>query len=178
MKWLIWSNQHGKWWRPAECGYTDLIDEAGRYERTEADRIVADATCDGQLTHWRTDHVTGVEYQALDEVVVLAPMADHHLVRAVATTILGIGFEWVVGRPTAEDIAEAVLLELRSTCRNCGHPIIPLAASSTNWTHGRGAAHWQGIRCPRRLTGATPMVGGDLLAEFSDSYVAAGESRD
>lgn len=41
-------------------------------------------------------------------------MADHHLVRAVATTILGIGFDWVVGRPTAEDIAEAVLLELRA----------------------------------------------------------------
>jgi hypothetical protein len=73
VKYLIWSNQQGMWWRPDECGYTDRIEEAGRYSRTEADRIVANATCDGQLFYPRTDHVTGVEYQALDEFVVLAP---------------------------------------------------------------------------------------------------------
>lgn len=73
MKWLIWSNQHGMWWRTDERGYTQVIDEAGRYERAEAERIVARATCDGQLTRYRTDPWTGVEYVSVDEVMVLAP---------------------------------------------------------------------------------------------------------
>lgn len=73
MRWLIWSNQRRMWWREDGYGYTGLIEEAGRYERAEAERIVADATCDGQLTHWRTNQVTGVEYCAVDEVMVLAP---------------------------------------------------------------------------------------------------------
>jgi hypothetical protein len=46
---LIWSNEHGAWWRDNESGYTSHIDEAGRYTRADADRIVADATVDGQL---------------------------------------------------------------------------------------------------------------------------------
>jgi hypothetical protein len=97
-------------------------------------------------------------------------MTAHHLVRATADAALDVGYERVVGRPTAEDIAGTVLLELASRCRNCGHPISPHAASSTGWAHGRTAGDWQGIRCPRRVTGAAPMVEGGLLAEFSDSY--------
>ena len=40
--WLIWSNEHGMWWRPASCGYTRVIEQAGRYGITEATEI-----CDG-----------------------------------------------------------------------------------------------------------------------------------
>ena len=40
--WLIWSNEHGAWWRPAGCGYIRVIEEAGRYSRSEAQEI-----CDG-----------------------------------------------------------------------------------------------------------------------------------
>ena len=40
--WLIWSNEHGAWWRPASCGYIRVIEEAGRYPRSEAQEI-----CDG-----------------------------------------------------------------------------------------------------------------------------------
>ncbi|MDN5849112.1 MAG: hypothetical protein L0H63_05660 [Nitrococcus sp.] len=42
-KWLVWSNEHGAWWRPAKWGYTRAIEEAGRYTRAEADAIVAQA---------------------------------------------------------------------------------------------------------------------------------------
>lgn len=28
-KWLIWSNEHGAWWRPKSLGYTRIIGEAG-----------------------------------------------------------------------------------------------------------------------------------------------------
>lgn len=70
---LIWSNQHGQWWRPGGRGYTAHIDEAGRYPLDEARRIVAGSTCDGQLVHERTDPVTGSAYQELDEVIVPAP---------------------------------------------------------------------------------------------------------
>lgn len=72
-RYLIWSNVHGMWWRPCGSGYTVPIDEAGRYERAEAERIVADQTCNGQLTYRRTNPVTGDEYSQLPEVLLLAP---------------------------------------------------------------------------------------------------------
>jgi hypothetical protein len=70
---LIWSNQQRMWWRPNERGYTEFVDEAGRYDRATADRIVARATCDGRLKHRRQDPVTDAWYEQLDEVLILAP---------------------------------------------------------------------------------------------------------
>lgn len=70
---LVWSNQHAMWWRPNRAGYTQVIEEAGRYPRAEAERIIASATCDGALRHERTDPVTGAAYVSFDEVLVLAP---------------------------------------------------------------------------------------------------------
>ncbi len=49
-KYLIWSNQHSAWWRPDSCGYTMLIEDAGRYSRTAAIGISRAA--------WR-DHTRG-----------------------------------------------------------------------------------------------------------------------
>jgi hypothetical protein len=72
-RWLIWSNQHGMWWRAHGVGYTGQIEEAGRYSRREAERHVAQATLDGQLTHRRIDPITGREYSAVDEVMVPTP---------------------------------------------------------------------------------------------------------
>lgn len=70
---LIWSNQHGLWWRAAKRGYTDNIEEAGRYDVAEAKDIVAVATVNGQIKHQRVDPVTGQAYEQYDEVMVLAP---------------------------------------------------------------------------------------------------------
>ena len=70
---LVWSNQHGMWWRPAGRGYTKQIEEAGRYTRVNAEAIVKDATLDGRLTHRRTNPLTGAEYSSVDEVMVPAP---------------------------------------------------------------------------------------------------------
>ena len=70
---LIWSNQKGMWWRPDRRGYTAIIDEAGRYPRNEAERIVRDATVDWQIRHERINPVTGESYVSFDEVLVLAP---------------------------------------------------------------------------------------------------------
>lgn len=39
-KWLIWSNEHAGWWKPARRGYTEKISEAGRYDFEEAEEIV------------------------------------------------------------------------------------------------------------------------------------------
>lgn len=33
---LIWSNEHGAWWRPHRCGYTKWLADAGRYTRAQA----------------------------------------------------------------------------------------------------------------------------------------------
>lgn len=38
-KYLIWSNEHVAWWRPASMGYTVSIEHAGRYSRDEAMEI-------------------------------------------------------------------------------------------------------------------------------------------
>lgn len=36
---LVWSNQHGAWWRPKSAGYTRVTKQAGIYTRAEAVRI-------------------------------------------------------------------------------------------------------------------------------------------
>lgn len=43
MEYLIWSIEHGAWWRPEHFGYTLRLYEAGRYSREEAERIVTKA---------------------------------------------------------------------------------------------------------------------------------------
>lgn len=73
MRFLIWSNEHRMWWRPNQRGYTDAIEEAGRYDRAEGEDIVARATLDGRLTHPRVNPVTGEPYAQPPEVLVLAP---------------------------------------------------------------------------------------------------------
>ncbi len=47
--WLIWSEEHGAWWGPAERGYTTSISKAGRYAKARADQIVASANYGGHL---------------------------------------------------------------------------------------------------------------------------------
>lgn len=43
MDYLIWSNEHGAWWRRLEDGYTQDLALAGRYPRGRAVEIVAAA---------------------------------------------------------------------------------------------------------------------------------------
>lgn len=40
---LIWSNEHGMWWKPGERGYTTLTHQAGRYSEADVERILAKA---------------------------------------------------------------------------------------------------------------------------------------
>jgi hypothetical protein len=35
-KYLVWSHEHGAWWRPESHGYTVYLQSAGRYSRDEA----------------------------------------------------------------------------------------------------------------------------------------------
>lgn len=70
---LIWSNQQRAWWRAGRVGYTQYIEEAGRYTQEQAREIVADSTCGGLLERRRVDPYTGRAYVSFDEVYVLAP---------------------------------------------------------------------------------------------------------
>jgi hypothetical protein len=36
MAYLIWSHQHGGWWRPGGFGYTPHVGDAGRFDRERA----------------------------------------------------------------------------------------------------------------------------------------------
>ena len=38
---LIWSPEKGMWWRAERCGYTPNRNEAGVYDRPQAEQIVA-----------------------------------------------------------------------------------------------------------------------------------------
>jgi hypothetical protein len=38
-EYLIWSNEHGAWWRPNSAGYTTHLVAAGQYSRDEALKI-------------------------------------------------------------------------------------------------------------------------------------------
>lgn len=43
---LLWSNKHRMWWRPAGYGYTEEIAEAGAFTEGEAvDAVVRSAGC-------------------------------------------------------------------------------------------------------------------------------------
>jgi hypothetical protein len=44
---LIWSEEHGAWWRAGSRGYTVSMREAGRYTRAEADQICRSANIGG-----------------------------------------------------------------------------------------------------------------------------------
>jgi hypothetical protein len=46
---LIWSNEHGAWWKPGSMGYTRSLREAGRYNYHQAADIVARASVNGML---------------------------------------------------------------------------------------------------------------------------------
>jgi hypothetical protein len=37
---VIWSWEHVGWWRPNHCGYTEELNDAGRYSFEEASKIV------------------------------------------------------------------------------------------------------------------------------------------
>jgi hypothetical protein len=40
---VIWSEEHGAWWRPGKTGYTRSLREAGCYSKAEAEAIVESA---------------------------------------------------------------------------------------------------------------------------------------
>jgi hypothetical protein len=42
-RWLIWSEEHGAWWKPGRLGYPRSIREAGRYSFDETSEIVENA---------------------------------------------------------------------------------------------------------------------------------------
>lgn len=48
-KYLIWSEEHGAWWRPNSCGYTKSLKEAGQYSYDGAFKIASNANAHGRF---------------------------------------------------------------------------------------------------------------------------------
>lgn len=42
-QYLVWSHEHGAWWRPNRAGYTVHLEDAGLYSRDEAISICAES---------------------------------------------------------------------------------------------------------------------------------------
>lgn len=70
---LIYSHEHGAWWKPARWGYTGAQAEAGRYSEDEARGI-----CERAAYGWR-------EGQLPPEVMVPADAEDHRAAIKTAT---------------------------------------------------------------------------------------------
>jgi len=56
MEMVIWSNEHGAYWRPDERGYTRKLSEAGRYPLARAIQICvrANAHLDDEAVPYET----------------------------------------------------------------------------------------------------------------------------
>ncbi|AJA07410.1 hypothetical protein SKP52_02375 [Sphingopyxis fribergensis] len=65
---LIWSNEHRAWWSPNRCGYTTVIEKAGRYERVEAIAI-ASAARGGWVAGKNPPEIALPEADALDQAL-------------------------------------------------------------------------------------------------------------
>jgi hypothetical protein len=50
LRYRLWSNKHGMWWRANARGYTRESDEAGLYTEAEAVRHVAKSAMHGDLS--------------------------------------------------------------------------------------------------------------------------------
>lgn len=48
-KFLIWSEEHGAWWRPSRWGYSQRIRDAGQYSAEQAEQICRDANFGGRF---------------------------------------------------------------------------------------------------------------------------------
>ena len=70
--WLVWSNEHGAWWRGDGRGYTRVLNEAGRWSKDMADDIVDQATQGGRVTVTR-ETWAGTAVEVPPEVAVPAP---------------------------------------------------------------------------------------------------------
>jgi hypothetical protein len=46
---LIWSFEHNAWWNPAWRGYTQDVNEAGLYDKEEAEKICENANAFGSI---------------------------------------------------------------------------------------------------------------------------------
>lgn len=66
--WLVWSHEHGGWWRPGDWGYTPKTEEAGRYSYREALK-----RCEGVGTD---------RHGAPNEVISPSPELIEHLLNA------------------------------------------------------------------------------------------------
>jgi hypothetical protein len=49
MKFIIWSEEHKGYWKPNSMGYTNTIENAGRYDVDEAIQICAGANAYGSI---------------------------------------------------------------------------------------------------------------------------------
>jgi hypothetical protein len=62
LRWMIWSNEHRAWWRPASCGYTRKIEEAGLYSYAEAKAICYPPSFRGVDHDWPPPEIMVAEY--------------------------------------------------------------------------------------------------------------------
>jgi hypothetical protein len=93
---LVWSHQHGAWWRAGRCGYTRDRRQAGLYCRAEAVAICADAGAGGRPGEppaeivVRLEDLLAVEALALLELMTRSdPAAEPTAAKLAAEIIRG-----------------------------------------------------------------------------------------
>jgi hypothetical protein len=66
-KYLVWSNEHSAWWGPDRCGYTRIIDNAGRYDRAAALSIAGTRDGGWHVRKGNPDEIAIPEQDAIDQ---------------------------------------------------------------------------------------------------------------
>lgn len=61
-RWMIWSNEHGAWWRRNSHGYTRKVEEAGLYGYDEAKSICFPPSFRGRDTDWPPPEIMVAEW--------------------------------------------------------------------------------------------------------------------
>jgi len=59
-KWIIWSFEHKAWWMPLSRGYTEKVENAGKYSYEEAVKIVTSANAYGRINEAMLPEVSNV----------------------------------------------------------------------------------------------------------------------
>lgn len=69
---LVWSNEHQAWWGADHCGYTRIIDNAGRYDRDEAFRIAGTRGGGWRLNSGNPGEIAIPEQDAIDQYALIS----------------------------------------------------------------------------------------------------------
>lgn len=117
---LLWSNKHNAWWRSGGWGYTDRVEEAGRFSEDQATRSIVQSAQSGNLAAV-TCMVAAPENWTPGTVSPLARNWQEKTVHAQDCAELGdhvVTWAWSAGR-TPDEVRVELAVQGGRECQVC-----------------------------------------------------------